>query len=187
MLTDTGMLLQGGSAHVQRLGARDVANARGRHTAHKRAAPNAPLVLSLGLVGQRDTSAHGHLGADDTGTTPEVGVRVVQVHGTALALAAAVGEAEHLSHELLHRAATHQVDAVAPVRCDDAILARQAGLEARRHGLLPVVQVAEAADGARLVLHVAGDLRPPDQEHAAVVLHQLLLRGLGLVRRRLEV
>lgn len=75
---------------------------------------------------------------------------VVEVHGAALALGGPGLEAEELRDHLLHGEAAQQRHAVTAIGSDPGVPRAERRLHARGHGLLAVVQVAEAADRARL-------------------------------------
>ena len=81
-----------------------------------------------------------------------------------------------LRHHLVNRPAPAQVRAVVPVAGDDTVVERRRRFQSNDDRLLAVVEVAEAADLLRLVLHVGGDLEAPHAEHGLEELEQL---GLG--------
>ena len=162
-------------------------------------APPQKLVSYLYLP-QTGSSHEGRCESAPTNKSPRHATSVadVQVHGTALALAATVAEAEHLRHELLHRAASGEVDTVAAVGGDDAVLSGKPSLDTSSNRFLAVVQVAETTDGARLershsetsaqtmdghtspaylVLNIRRDLDAADQKHLAIVVQELVLGG----------
>jgi hypothetical protein len=102
-------------------------------------------------VRERQARAERDLGADDAAAAEKVGLAAVHVHRPAEALGGASALAHELRHHLEDRAAAREVLAVVAVGRDERVVARQRRLEARHHRLLPVVQVAEAADELGLV------------------------------------
>mmetsp|Transcript_2429 Transcript_2429/g.6198 ORF Transcript_2429/g.6198 Transcript_2429/m.6198 type:complete len:201 (-) Transcript_2429:305-907(-) len=115
---------------------------------------HAHLRLLLVAVGKRNARAQGDLCAHDAVAAVKVVGAAVHVHGAAQALGGAGGAPEQLRHDLGHRTAARQHVAVVAVRRDDRVLLVECGLDATQHCLLPIIQVAEATDELRLVLHV---------------------------------
>mmetsp|Transcript_17252 Transcript_17252/g.42467 ORF Transcript_17252/g.42467 Transcript_17252/m.42467 type:complete len:814 (+) Transcript_17252:130-2571(+) len=146
--------------------------------------------------------ADGARGADGVGqllghqrpAPLEVVLHVVDVHGAPRAAAGASVAPEQLRHDL---AAVHAgrdgVRVVAVVRVLQVALA-DGVVQQRRDGLLPVVQVHEAADLARHVRLVALVLEVAAVDHHGVRLRQLLVAqlpggldvGVGHAERSLE-
>mmetsp|Transcript_16608 Transcript_16608/g.34045 ORF Transcript_16608/g.34045 Transcript_16608/m.34045 type:complete len:291 (-) Transcript_16608:66-938(-) len=141
--------------------------------------------LGVVLISEGESHADRDLRPDNTGSTPEVVLLVIEVHRPALRLGHSLDHAKELADDRPNGAAPRQGLTVAAVRCDPVILGRESGIDASGHGLLSVVQVAETTDVARLVLIVACDLHSAHGVHKLEVLHELVLRhvdgvlGLG--------
>lgn len=114
-----------------------------------------------------DAAAKRHLRADDAMAAEEVGVALVEVHGASLAPGASVPAAHELGEGGDEVPTPREVGAVVAVGRDDGVGARDGGLHAHGHRLLPVVEVAEAPDELRLVQRVRRDLGATHQRHVA--------------------
>lgn len=163
-------------------GLKELALVRGTITIEgKRSSFLFPILLREG-----ETASKGNLGADDTVATIEIGVLLVEMHGSALP----AGAPSLAAHELRERgdevAAACEVGAVIAVRGDDGIGAGDGGLHPDGDGLLAVVEVAEAADQLRLVQRVRRDLRAAHGGHVAEEGGELARRGGHLARGRVH-
>mmetsp|Transcript_22179 Transcript_22179/g.74620 ORF Transcript_22179/g.74620 Transcript_22179/m.74620 type:complete len:407 (+) Transcript_22179:157-1377(+) len=164
---DDGQLPEGGHVHALEelaLVGRTVAVEGDRHAA-------VPPVL----VGKGQAHAQGLLGADDAVAAVEVVLGLVHVHGPPLPLGTARVLAHELRDDTLHGAAARNLVAVVAVGGDHRVLPRDGGLHANAHGLLAVVQMAEAAHLLGLVQLVGGELHAAHRVHGLPVLHHLFL------------
>lgn len=80
--------------------------------------------------------AVSHLCPHDARAAPELVLARVEVHGAALALLAADGEAVELRRNVAYARPPQVLDAVAPVGRDDVVVLRDRCLNANRNGLL---------------------------------------------------
>lgn len=131
--------------------------------------------LAVVLEGEGVTGGSGALRTHDAVASEEAIVRVVHVHGAALALAAAGVLAHQLSKDSLDAADTlvaraDDLPGVAAVGGGHGVGLRDRRLHTHADGLLAVVQVAEAADLLLLVQVVVDDLHAPGQGHGFEVL-----------------
>mmetsp|Transcript_22786 Transcript_22786/g.58407 ORF Transcript_22786/g.58407 Transcript_22786/m.58407 type:complete len:416 (+) Transcript_22786:91-1338(+) len=146
---------------------------------------NVPLLHVLVLEGQ--AGAERDLRAHDAAAAVEVVLLLVHVHRAADALGRAGVAPEELRYDLVHGAAAPDVRAVVAVRGDDGVLVGDGGLHALDDGLLPVVQVTEAADELGLVRHVGGDLHTPHAIHVLEKVQQLRFVGCHRPRGGLDL
>ena len=77
-----------------------------------------------------------HLCPHDARAAPELVFARVEVHGAALALLAADGEAVQLRRNVAHARPPEVLDAVAPVGRDDVVVLRDRCLDTNGNGLL---------------------------------------------------
>jgi hypothetical protein len=115
--------------------------------------------------------------ADDAVAAVEVLLAAKHVHRAALAARVAALASGELGHDTLgiHPAGQHV--AVVAIGGDDAVPRLQRGLHPGDDGLLPDVEVAEAADQAHAVELAGLFLEPADEQHVPVVLKHLLAGG----------
>ena len=119
-------------------------------------------------VGEGDAGAEGDLGADDAVAAVEVLLLREHVHGAALALRQAAAASGQFGHDALRVHAAGEHVAVIAVTRDHLVAFLRGHLHADDHGLLPDIEVAEAADEAHAV-HLAGlFLETADHQHLAV-------------------
>src|SRR5208282_1778701 len=109
--------------------------------------------------------------------------QVGDVHGAALAVAAAGLAAVDLGHHLVHVYAPGDAVAVAAVRAGDAVTVVQVAADADRRRLLARVQVDESGDIAARELRVHALLELADRPHRPVDVEQVL-SGQGFPLRR---
>ena len=126
------------------------------------------------LDGEAETGGDGELGADDGLAADEVVLGAVHVHRAALALAAPRRLAQQLGHDDARLHTFQDGVAVLAVAADDVILRAQRGDDAHAAGLLPDVEVQEAADPAERVFLGGLVLEATDQRHLVVHVEQLL-------------
>lgn len=163
-------------------GLKELALVRGTITIEgKRSSFLFPILLREG-----ETASKGNLGADDTVATIEIGVLLVEMHGSALP----AGAPSLAAHELRERgdevAAACEVGAVIAVRGDDGIGAGDGGLHPDGDGLLAVVEVAEPADELGLIEGIRGDLHPAHHGHVAEEGEELGRGGGDVARGRVD-
>ena len=130
-------------------------------------------VLLLVLLREGETASEGHLRADDAVPTVEIGILLIEMHGSALAAGAAGLAAHELGEGGDEITSAGEVDAVVAVGGDDGVGAGDGGLHADGDGLLAVVEVAETADELGLVEGVGGDLHAAHDGHVAEEGHEL--------------
>lgn len=111
-------------------------------------------------------------------TTIETRLFPVEMHRPTFSLGAAILPAHELREHLKQRATPPNEGAVVTVGCDDAVLLRDRRLHADGDRLLPVVEVAEAADQLGLVERISGDLHAPHLRHVLEEGNELLRAGL---------
>mmetsp|Transcript_34837 Transcript_34837/g.74253 ORF Transcript_34837/g.74253 Transcript_34837/m.74253 type:complete len:242 (-) Transcript_34837:148-873(-) len=140
------------------------------------------------MISECQPQPHGHLRAHDALPAIKVVRLVVEVHGSALPLRLAANVAEQLGEYALDRPPAGQCRAVAAVRGDPRVFEVERRVDAGSHRLLPVVQVAKSANGARLVLVVARDFHTAHGVHEFEVGEELFLRHVnGVVRLRFDI
>ena len=138
------------------------------------------------LVGEGEAGAERHLAADDAVPAIEADRAGEHVHRAALALGIAGDAPGEFGHDAARVHVANQHVAMIAVAGDHAVARLQRVLDADRHGLLADVEVAEAADQAHAIELAGLLLEAADQEHLAVVAHELLAaRAAGLARGRL--
>jgi hypothetical protein len=130
-------------------------------------------VLLLVLLREGKSASEGHLRADDTVPAVEVGVLLVEMHGSTFPAGAPVLAAHELGEGGDEVPSAGEVDAVVTVGSDDGVGSRDGGLHADGDGLLAVVEVAEPADELGLVEGVGGDLHAAHHGHVAEEGHEL--------------
>ncbi|WVZ24100.1 hypothetical protein V8G54_002644 [Vigna mungo] len=135
------------------------------------------LILRI-LLSKSQSTTKRNLSPYNAMPTVEATLFPVKVHGTTFPLRATVAAAHELGEDLDQGSATAQEGAVVTVSSDDAVLARDRGLHPHRNGLLPVVEMAEAADQLGLIEGVRRDLHPPHQRHVTEEREELRRRGL---------
>jgi hypothetical protein len=130
------------------------------------------------LVGEGEARADRHLRADDAVAAVEMLLLGEHVHGAALALGVAPLAARQLGHHApgVHAAGQH-VPVVA-VGGDALVALARGGLQSHDDGLLPDIEVTEAADQAHAVKLAGLFLETPDQQHVAVIGLQLISRDI---------
>ena len=104
------------------------------------------------------------------------------MHRAAAARNDAVVETKELAEDLVHGGAAHEGGGVAAVRRDPRVVVRKCRLRPDRDRLLTIIEMAEAADVAHLVLRVIYDLEATDGQHLVQVVQHLLLRCCRFLR-----
>jgi hypothetical protein len=143
-------------------------------------------VLLLVLLCEGKSASEGHLRADDTVPAVEVGVLLVEMHGSTLPAGAPGLAAHELGEGGDEVPSTGEVDAVVTVGGDDGIRSRDGSLHSNGDGLLAVVEVAEPADELGLIEGVGGDLHAAHQGHVAEEGHELGGGGGDVAGRRVD-
>ena len=116
-----------------------------------------------------DAGRQGQVPADDGVTAPEVVVFRGQVHGAALAAAAAGLLAHHLRHDGLGVHTQDERDAVVAIGGDDMVAFAQRRHRADSAGFVPAVEVQiDAGDALLFVEPMAGFFKLPNQHHLPV-------------------
>ena len=123
------------------------------------------LVGAAILGGEREARTQWNLPADDAMSTHEVQRHVEQVHRAALALRASRRLAEQFRHDRSRCHAARQRLSVLAVGADYVVVGTKCGECANRHGFLPDIQVAEAADLSKRICLTSLLLEVPDQHH----------------------
>ena len=127
------------------------------------------------MMGEREPGADRHLRTDDPMAAKEILFAAEHVHRAALAVRIAAPAAGQLGHHPLGVHAGSQHVTVVAIGGDDRVAFLERRLHTDDDGLLPDIEVTEAADQTHAV-HLSGPLfEAPDQQHVAVVTEQLLL------------
>ena len=133
-------------------------------------------------VGEGESRAERHVGADDSVAAVEFALEAEHVHRAALALGMAADPAGEFGHHPVRIHAAGEHVAVVAVGGDAPVAFLGACLEADDDGLLADVEVAEPPDQPHSVELARLLLEPADQEHVPVVGHELLSRQVRLFR-----
>jgi hypothetical protein len=136
-------------------------------------------------VRKRQAGTDGHLGTDNA--VAAVKALFKHVHRTAAAVRDTALAAQQLANHLAHLAAAHVREAVAAVRRDDIVVARDGVLNADSNRLLARGQMAETANFLLLVQAVRSHLHLAHDDHVVVHLLQLLLGDLERIGRGVEL
>jgi hypothetical protein len=124
-------------------------------------------VLLLVLLSEGQAASEGHLSAYDAVPTVEIGVLLVEMHGSALPAGAPSLAAHQLGEGGDEVPSAGEVGTVVAVGGDDGIGAGDGGLHADGDGLLAVVEVAEPTDKLGFVEGVGRDLHAAHEGHVA--------------------
>jgi len=143
-------------------------------------------VLLLVLLSEGEAASEGHLRADDAVPAVEIGILLIEMHGSALPAGAAGLAAHQLGEGGDEVPSAGEVGAVVAVGGDDGIGAGDCGLHADGDGLLAVVEVAEPADELGLVEGVGGYLHAAHEGHVAEEGDELGGGGGDIARWRVD-
>ena len=136
-------------------------------------------IVAIG-IGEGQTGADGHLGADDAVAAIERLLGGEHVHGAALAARITALAAGQLGHHALGVHVLGQHVAVVAVAGDDLVAVLQRHLDAGDDCFLTDIEVAETADQPHAV-HLAGAfLETADEEHVLIGLEGFVLRQGGV-------
>ncbi len=122
----------------------------------------------LHLLGQRRAGGHGEAAAHDAVGAQHAHAEVGDVHGAALALAAAGALSEQLGHHVLQVGALGDGMAVPPVGALDIVGLSQVRHDARGSGFLADVQVDEPGDFSVKEKFLHGELEIADLHHGFI-------------------
>src|SRR5262249_46828463 len=130
-------------------------------------------------IGKGEARAERNLRPDNTVAAIEIFLDAEHVHRAALPLGVAGAAAGQLGPDALRGPAAGPHMAAIAVGGDDLIAGFEGELHAHDHGLLPDIEVAEAADQSHAV-HLAGSLfETPDRQHVAIDAKLYLLAKIG--------
>ena len=140
------------------------------------------LIVAAVLDGEGDAGGDAQLTADDGVAAHEVELRAEQMHGPALALAAAGGLAHQFGHHFVAAHASGQGLAMVAVVGDDVIIVAQGVDGADGDGFLAVIDMEKAFDVASRVLAFRLSLELTDELHLPVETEQIVFGQIGHIR-----
>ena len=140
------------------------------------------LVIAAVLNGKGDAGRYAELSTDNGVAAHEVQLGAEQVHGAALALAAAGDLAHQLRHNFVAGHATGESLAVVPVMGHDVVVGAQGVDGSDGDGFLAVVDVKETLDVASGVLPFRLSLKLSNELHLPVKTEQVGFVKFGDVR-----